>query len=250
MSVMNGKKMMLFLLLVFGCVVTIDSNAQMQTSPWSIGISGGTLVYQGDLVPTTTGNLKTLKPAIGVHITREINEYFSIRTNLLFGKVSSDEARYTTPSWRPKRAFKFSTPVTELSGLLMFEPMGHYDGYGSRIRPYVFGGLGVTLLNISRDYSRFDTTVFNKNTSAYTGLVLDTLQTPPRILATLPLGGGLQYHFNTQWSVFGEAVLRLTASDYLDGFKYAANPKNNDRYYGISIGLNYKFGGYKCPAVR
>ena len=48
-----------------------------------------------------------------------------------------------------------------------------------------------------------------------------------------------------------EGAYRLTTSDYIDGFKYAGNPKRNDHYYGLSIGLSYRFRANRndCPKV-
>jgi hypothetical protein len=48
-----------------------------------------------------------------------------------------------------------------------------------------------------------------------------------------------------------EATYRITASDYIDGFSFSGNPVKNDHYYGLTLGISYRFGwnGISCPKV-
>ncbi len=231
-------------------IASTHLNAQQQNSKYALGFNLGTLVYQGDLVPGGIGNLKTLKPALGLNVTRMLDPYFSLRGNLVFGKISSDESKYAQPEYRQHRNFKFSTPVTELSALLIFNPFGESDGSSARLTPYVFAGAGLSFLNIKRDYSRFDTTYFPGKSAASLGLGIDTLQKMKRVHPILPVGAGLKYQVTDQLSINAEAMYRYTGYDYIDGFKQAANPKSKDSYYGISVGISYRLGGYRCPVSQ
>lgn len=224
-----------------------SAQAQFQSTPYEVGIQVGTLVYQGDLVTPNVGNLKSLYPSIGLNVSKGLDPYFSVRANFLRGKLSASEADFSTPAYRRQRNFSFSSSITEFSGLLVFNPFGQSE---RKLSPYVFAGAGLTFLNVKRDWSRMDSTVFDSKSATAIGLGKDTLTSPPRVIAALPVGAGIRYNISPQFSLNLEGMFRFIATDYLDGFKYAANPKNNDRYYGLSLGLHYQIGGYKCPVAR
>ena len=140
----------------------------------------------------------------------------------------------------------------ESSAQIVWDLIGKSFRYEKHsLSPYFFIGGGFTLLNINRDWSRFDTTYFNSKSSAAKGLGIDTLHHPPHIIPVLPIGMGLRYMITQQISINGEVTYRITTTDYLDGFSYAADPKKNDHYYGLTLGLSYRFGhdGYSCPKV-
>lgn len=240
--------------------VSLSAYSQLETSKYEIGINGGTLIYQGDLVPGYFGNWKTAKPALGLFVNRSLDEYFAIRANLVVGNISSDEAQFSKPAYRQKRNLKFNSSVTELTALVVFTPFGESDIKESRFTPYVFAGAGASFLNIKRDWSGFDTITYPYKSTTAKGLAIDTLQKLPRTTLALPLGFGLKYAINSGISLNAEVMYRFLGSDYVDGFKYAANPKNRDNYYGLSLGIIYRIGagnlggggrgGYGCPVVR
>ncbi|TDH29109.1 hypothetical protein EXU57_03315 [Segetibacter sp. 3557_3] len=233
------------------CITTTTKTiAQQRESGYEFGIGVGTLIYQGDLVPGFLGDYRTLKPALNVFAGKAIDPFFSVRGNLTVGKILADEARYTKPEWRQSRNFKFSTPVTELSATVVFRPTAKgTDPTDRKISPYVFAGVGVSFLNVKRDYSRVDTTVFGAKSDVQLGLGRDTVRSLPRALPVLPVGLGVDMVLSSSISLNAALTYRFTKADYIDGFKYAGNPKNEDAYYGISVGLTFRPGGYRCPSV-
>ncbi|MDB5250192.1 MAG: thrombospondin type 3 repeat-containing protein [Segetibacter sp.] len=225
------------------------SHAQLKTSKYEIGINLGTLVYQGDLTGRLIGNYKPVRPALGLYVSRSLDSYFSVRASLTLGKISADEYNnYDSSSWHKYRGFNFSTPVTELAASLVFHPFG--ENGERKLSPYLFAGGGVTFLNVKRDWSKLNKVAYDEKSKVQIGLGTDTLYNTPRTIAILPVGGGLRYVLSPQLAVNGEFTYRFTATDYLDGFKYSGNENSRDGYYGVSIGLSYRFGGYKCPSVR
>jgi len=239
----------------FGCVAVFLSfsasfaTAQFKSNGYSIGLTAGTLVYQGDLSTSRIGSVSFMKPAIGVTVSRQVDPYFTVRASLMRGKLQADESTVSEPAWRKERAFRFSTPVTELSVQLLWYPLTNAQ---TRMYPYVFAGAGASLLNISRDYSRVNTNYFDAKSAVVQGLAVDAQNNTPRVLPVIPLGAGLQYHLSDRISAFGEGNYRFTSSDYLDGFKYAANPNKKDSYYGVSVGIQMSLGSMQndCPRVR
>jgi opacity protein-like surface antigen len=192
------------------------------------------------------GDYKSIRPAVALHVGKALDPYFSLRANLLVGKVAADESKYSTPAWKQFRSFKFNTSITELSATLVFNPLGDNN---RRLSPYVFAGAGVSFLNVKRDWSNLNRTVYDSKSEVQLGLAIDTVRSMPKAVAVLPVGLGLRFALGSQFSLNTEATYRVTSSDYVDGFKYSGNPKNRDNYYGLSIGLSYRLGGYKCPPV-
>lgn len=211
---------------------------------WMVGINGGAMIYQGDLTPSSLGSYKTASPVFGFSVARILNPYFAIRANAAFGKLKGDDAAYDDPAWRKSRALNFSTPVTELSAQFVWNPFGNNSNeLTMKVTPYLFGGAGVSFMNIKRDFSRLDTTVFSFNSKTQAGLMQDTAKTLPRSLLVLPAGAGLSFYLSPRWSLNYEFGFRYTFSDYIDGFSYVANPNQKDFYHSHTLGLVYRFGG-------
>lgn len=224
--------------------------AQFSTSKYEIGLNAGVLAYQGDLSRSAIGDYKSLKPAVAVYVSRILDSYFSLRANLLIGKVAADETKYSEPFWKQHRAFKFNTSVTELSAALVFNPFGENNAANiRRLSPYIFAGLGMSFVNVKRDWSNLDKTFYDEKSWVQAGLASDSAHSLPNVLPVLPVGAGLRFAVSPQLYLHTEATYRFTATDYLDGFKYSGNPKNRDGYYGLAIGISYRIGGYKCPKV-
>ena len=211
---------------------------------WMVGINGGALIYQGDLTPSSIGSYKTATPVFGFSVARIMSPYFAIRGNAALGKLNGDDAAYDNPAWRKSRALNFSTPVAELSAQLLWNPFGNNSNeLGMRFTPYLFAGAGVNFVNVNRDYSRLDTTVFSFNSKTQAGLQQDAVASLPRSLFVLPVGAGLSYYLGSRWSLNYEFNFRYTFTDYLDGFSYVANPGQKDYYHSHTLGLVYRFGG-------
>lgn len=239
-------------LAIFVFTFTASKISAQTKSNYEIGINAGTLIYQGDLSSNALGSTKNLKPAIGVFVSKDLDAYFSLRANLLYGKIGDDESQYTSPSWKQLRNFKFSTSVTELSTILTWNFLGDNGAKDYRMfSPYVFGGLGISLPNVKRDWNGINRNAFDDKSTAIIGLGIDTLHSTPKLLPVIPLGAGIRVAVNDKLSIRAEATYRVTFSDYLDGFSYSAEPSKKDKYYGLSLGVSYKLFGnnYKCPTV-
>jgi len=235
-----------FLLAIFHS----NSFAQLTSSKYEIGLQLGTLVYQGDLAKSAAGDFKLLKPSLGVYVGKTLDKYFALRANFLLGKLAADDSKYSAPAWKQMRNFNFNTTVAELSSTLVFNPLGENSNDNfHRLSPYVYAGAGVSFIKVRRDWSNLNRAAFDAKSEVITGLPLDSAHSLPKVIAVLPIGAGLRFAVNDQLSLNAEATYRFTTTDYLDGFKYAANPDRRDNYYGLSLGISYRFGGYKCPKV-
>lgn len=229
------------------------ASAQLNLNKWQVGINGGVFVYQGDLTPAALGSYKTLQPTVELYISGILNPSFILRTNLAFGKLMGADASYKSPAYRRQRNLSFSSPVTEISALLVWNIFGNNSNeIGNRFSPYVFGGAGASFLNVSRT-SNLNKTFFANEPQVEVGLSQDLARTPPKTILVLPVGIGVEYYLFPNLSVTAETNFRYTFTDYIDGFSRVANAAKNDFYHSHTMGLLFKFGNRKqldCPVIK
>ena len=242
---------------VFSIIVLIGSigiaNAQLDLSKWQFGVNGGVFVYQGDLTPSALGSYKTLRPTLGINISRVLNPSFLLRTNMALGQLRGNEASYKNPPYRQQRSLSFTSPVAEISELLVWNMFGNSGNeIGNRFSHYFFAGAGVSFLNVSRS-SNLNKAFFANDPQMQIRLNQDLNRTPPKAILVLPVGVGVEYYLNPQLSLTAETNFRYTFTDYLDGFSLAANPDKKDFYQSHTIGLVFKFNKKNtlgCPVVK
>lgn len=221
-----------------------------QLSGYEVGLNAGGFIYQGDLSPSLLGSYKTMRLGVGISVSRRISKAVSVRANVVHSQLKGDDTKYNSPVWRPYRNFKFSSPITEISALIVYDIVQN-RGNDRRFTPYVFAGGGLSSVRTRRDYSQFDEPYFSTQAYVIEGLDADIAQILPTIIAVLPVGIGLRYPLAPRLSLNTETTFRVTPTDYLDGFSKAANPKRKDRYQSHTIGVVYSFkrNHNKCPAV-
>ncbi|MFZ1454284.1 MAG: DUF6089 family protein [Ferruginibacter sp.] len=231
--------------------ISAKSHAQFYKD-MSVGLNGGMYIYQGDLTPESLGSLKTIQPGFSFFAKKPINHFLAARVHFSFAKLKGDDSRYSKPEYRQLRNFNFTTPVKEFSAQLVWNVLGkNYEDKG--IMPYIFSGAGVSLIRVTKDYSRMDPTAFD-GSYVVAGLAADNARGTPRALVSVPVGVGAEYPISNRFSVNLETSYRFIFSDYLDGFSQSANPKLQDHYHSTSAGIIYKFGnrdqGVACPVVK
>src|SRR4030095_7803387 len=239
-------------LLALFCNKIVFASAQPDLSKFEIGINASAFIYQGDLTPEQLGSYRTLKPGFSIYINRLLTPMWSLRTNFAVGKLKGDDAKYPSPEYRQQRNFYFTSPVFEISELIVADVLKNnlarpYHG----LSPYLFAGIGFSFLNIKRDGSLFNSEYFTTEPSTLEGLAADKQHSPPTVIPVLPVGIGLRYALSKTISLNAETSYRFTFSDYVDGFSKSANDSRKDNYHTHSIGLIYQFqksNDLKCPA--
>jgi hypothetical protein len=231
---------------------SLKSSAQFYKD-MSVGLNGGIYIYQGDLTPQALGSFRTIQPGFSFFAKKPINHFLAARFHVSIAKLKGDDSRYSKPEYRQQRNFYFTTAVKEFSGQLVWNIRGmNYEDKG--IQPYIFSGAGISLIRVSKDYSRMDPTVFGEGSEVLTGLAIDNARGTPRALLAVPVGVGAEYPISNRFSVNIETSYRFIFTDYLDGFSQSANPKLKDHYHSTSAGIIYKFGnrdkGIACPVVN
>lgn len=232
---------------------TITVYGQVDLSKFELGVNLGTYLYQGDLTPSAKGSFKTPGFGFMVYANRAVTASFSLRTSLAVGSLKGDDGKFSDPSWRKQRNFSFKSPVFEISELLVWNVLGKNSEKSLKgFSPYLFGGLGVSFLNITRDLSRYNAEYFADEPHVQAGLNIDLAKRLPRAIPVFPIGIGIRYPLSPRFSVLAESSYRFTTTDYLDGFSQAANPARKDQYASHSVGIIYKFAGKNatdCPPL-
>ena len=226
--------------------------AQTQTSRIELGVGINSNIYQGDLTPSRFGSYETLKMGFQLHGALVLSQSFLVRANLAIGGLRGDDAKYNNPEFRQQRNFNFNTPLIELSGSLVWNPLrSNYENKG--FSPYLMGGVGVSFLNIKKDWSKFNPEYFDEGALILQNIAEDEAHGVPSVVPVVPLGIGVRYGISPALAIYAESAYRLMFTDYLDGFSKATNPDYNDHYQTISIGIIFRpnsKGKLACPAVN
>lgn len=233
-------------------LIPLTGFSQLKEKRVDLGVSAGVAVYQGDLTPNRLGSFETMRPAIVIHAGKVISSSFTMCGALLLAGLRGDESIYDNPEYRKQRAFKFRTPVVELSATIYYNPLRSNDE-SKGFSPFFFAGAGFSILNIKRDYSAFNAAYFGDGSDIPDRIEADNQQRLPGMVPVIPLGAGIRYNFSERWALQGTSSYRLMFTDYLDGFSQSVNPDKNDHYHTTTVGLVYRAGkGSKtgCPAVK
>ena len=221
---------------------TVGAFAQPKKRQYAFGIQAGSMVYQGDLNPSRLGSLKTMQPSLGLHAAMLMGANIAIRAGVIFGKLKGDESKYASPAYRQDRNFSFTSPVTELSGNIVWNPLGKLSE-DKKITPFLSVGLGLSMLRVRADRSRMTGDfIVTEISDLTTRLAEDAAHAKPRLLPVAMMGIGLRYQLRPQWALSMESTYRFTPTDHLDGFSRAANAGKRDQYMTHSLGLVYCSG--------
>ncbi len=219
----------------------IDINPKIE-----IGVSGNGFVYHGDLSSKKYGDFKDMQSGIGAYLKYYFSPVLALRLNGYYGKLRGNDADFSD-EWRLKRAYRFSSPLTEVSltGEADFFGKGrfrsfrdtrrHYNRWGA----YILAGAGLAFVHANRDWSGLNRGYFYRDAPENIGE--DSLNTPDHIVLVFPLGLGVRYDASKRFSVFVEAAYRFTFTDNLDGYKYSVYSSKYDGYTTYSCGVAYRF---------
>jgi hypothetical protein len=232
-------------------LISVTARSQNFIQDMEIGAAPGIYIYQGDLAPSVLGSLKTPRFGFNIWTSKPVRSNVDLRLSFSIASLRGDESKYSNPEYRQERNLKFDASIKELMLLAVWTP----PNFRSKVSPYVFGGLGVSLTNIDRDASGYNLAYFGDG-PVTENLVEDMNTKTPRVLPVLPLGAGARYPLSARLSVYLESTFRVSRSDYLDGFSKVANPKRKDNYHSTNAGLIYSFSKNNkktregCPVVN
>jgi len=162
-------------------------------------------------------DFKATKPAIQIGYRRFFSTNIAAKAGFTFGQVSGND-KFTNETFRQNRNLHFKSPIAELAIQVDYFPFREYFGHiyrsngvvGKRVNnmsPYLFLGIGGFWYNPKAEYQG-------------NWVKLRPLQTEgvkyKSISVAFPVGMGLKYAIDKQWSIGLEVGLRYTMTDYLD----------------------------------
>jgi OmpA-OmpF porin, OOP family len=247
--IFNKMKKVTFLFLsiltfVFGNVQAQDSCRVCKPYPWEIGIPIGLNQYFGDMhcsKPYASQN----SLMAGVFVRRHINDYFSVRPQVLIGRLAGRDIDNPDKLWDYRRIGFKAKSFVEAAVLGEFYPLKERrftcDGFMKKtLSPYIFGGIGAAYSNakLYQDAgARAPILQRDKDLD-----VAHLAKFGNRIAAIIPVGLGLKYNVAPRFTLGAEAGYRFSTSDYLDGLSLAGNSERKDGYFLANVLGSYRFG--------
>jgi OmpA-OmpF porin, OOP family len=234
-------------------LVLLMGNQSIAQSKWAkleLGVGLSAFTYQGDLTTHRLGSVETIKPGILVFANYQLKSRVSLQGSFAWGALKGNDALYNNPEWRKYRALSFKSSVKELGAKFLYTFISRNADEAYNLTPYIGTGINIDFFNIKRDYSNFSNKFFETQPSIIEGLNQDLNNQTPKTLISIPLMVGVRRTIGERIDFFGEFNYRILFNDYVDGYSNAANPKRNDRFYTINVGVIYKFrknNSIKCP---
>lgn len=164
---------------------------------------------------------------LGVALRYRVQDHLALRAHLNGGLLFGNDAGTGNDS----RGYKFYTLFGEITGQLEFWFLKEGRGFSSqgmrayrpRVLPYIFAGGGPVVFFPNHYHPDAEPLEeFTKYSIMLTG------------------GAGFLYKINHDWLWGFQAGVRLTPTDYLDGFSPETS-KANDMYYLGQFSLVYRF---------
>lgn len=228
------------LLVVSMAVFASLPSAAQPSSGIELALGAGAAVYQGDLSPYRYGSFR--KPGVSLQAMCLLPVFPALQMRVEYGFAAlneSDQSYFFT--YKQQRSFAFETKVNELSVQAVFYPLMLRNEAGFfGFMPYITAGVGMALLSVSRDWSKFNHHWNRWPKWVRLGLAADSAAVMPRSMAMLPAGAGIRYNFGENISLYAEVSHRFTKEDYLDGFSRSANPNRADAYSKMTVGIIFR----------
>ncbi len=182
-----------------------------------LGVFVGISNYQGDLASYSIhdGFKALIGPVIGVHGGYELNKTFQFRTDLLYTRLSGDDALAEKENTR-QRNLDFFAPVIQLGVGMDWNILGYNSTEVGSFTPFITGGGSLFYFNPKTKYMGDKVALHPLGTE---GQYLDDYpdQKPySRFQPTLQLGGGLKLVVSDNLTLSAEGMFSLTFTDYID----------------------------------
>ena len=237
------KKHLFIFFLTALIIIPLTSSAQrwkLRRYEGSFGL--GTTNFFGDIGGTADDeNLAGFKdielgytrPSLVTGVTFRLREDMNIKMNMIFGFITSDDVNsrndgrnfaFTSTIFEPSFQFEYYL-VPEgkaFSSSAIFNRRGMINNY-SQFSMYLFSGIGGIYSNPKPRKNFVDR--FDDNFSKFG--------------VAFPVGIGLKYSIDSQWSIGFEFGRRFTLTDYMDGYTSDFS-KHNDAYYIAAFNAIYK----------
>jgi hypothetical protein len=219
----------LFAVLLF----LITQSSPLHAQNWEVGTTLGVSIYNGDIpidFPTVTQQVRF---GGALFARRRLNWLFAVRAQAHVGQLFMDEKQFGSSEWKKKRGFGFTSPVYELALLPEIRPFKI-----GNVEFFAFAGAAMAVINPKTDFN--EPNPLSGFSPTFADLIAaDQKANFSRVTLAIPIGGGLQWFINDNFTIGGEVGGRKTFSDYIDGISLAARAKTKDYYFFGGLTLSY-----------
>ncbi len=203
------RKLFAIILLLPGCL-TLSAQGEF-------GIMAGISNYQGDLSSfSTSGGFKALiGPVFGVHVGLEKSDAFQWRADLLYTRLSGDDALNEHENTR-SRNLSFFSPVLQLTAGVDWNMLGFSQKNTTDFTIYASLGAGAFYFDPRAEYQGHPVRLHPLGTE---GEYLEDYpdQKPYSLFQpSLQFGGGLKFLTSNKLIIALELMMTYTFTDYLD----------------------------------
>lgn len=224
------RRVIFHILLTLLTTASVLSQNQLRQKG-EFGFGGGVTNYVGDLNPRY--NFKFQKPGVnGFYRKNIIDEFLTLRTNLLFSYLSANENRLKDPLQKA-RAGSFNTTVTELGLSLEYNFFDFRSEHDLKIRrihsPYLYWGAAVAALSGESTGPSIAESGFG---------------------TSMMYGVGVKIKISHFWNIGGDFGIRHTYNDKLDGYTnhdIGNTSSKNDQYFFTGLYFSYSILENSCP---
>ncbi|NNM95395.1 MAG: hypothetical protein HKL88_08030 [Bacteroidia bacterium] len=188
--------------------------AQQANKTWEVGAFLGCSFYIGDLNPNGYFNEFTRLAGGGI-VRYNINDRFSLRTNLFFGEIDANDAQSPSASQR-ERNLNFTSAVDELSEVIEFNFREYELGSSKHsFSPFVFAGAGMFYFNPKGSYGSQWVALQPLGTEGQ-GTSANPHAPYKLFQPCIPFGLGIKTNFSKGVCLTVEWGMRKTFTGYLD----------------------------------
>ena len=212
---------------------------QSNLSVWAgVGFGG----YSGDICRLIDRKLQGnhLNPGITAGLSYRLTNYASLRWANSFQSLGAKARPGTWGGWAFRSRIGESAVVGQVSLFSKTNIEAAHEGWEA----YALVGGGVLICQIK---TSVDAVAYGR---------FGYLLVPPtrKISAVFPVGGGVAWHWNGQWSLGAEALCHFTTTDLLDGVSLSADPRpRKDNFLTLQVQVAHqlsRFFRYKAYLKR
>ena len=212
-----------------------------------LGVFAGISNYQGDLASYAIhdGFKAMIGPVIGVHGGYELTKSFKLRTDLLYTRLSGDDALAEKENTRA-RNLDFFAPVLQLAAGVDWNLLGFNSTEVGSFTPYISAGASIFYFNPKTRYMGEKVALHPLGTE---GQKLDDYpdQKPYSLFQpSLQFGGGLKLVVGEQLILAVEGMFSYTFTDHIDDAStiYITYPELLEKAGALTAALANREGEY------
>lgn len=188
------------------------SIAKSQYLEYGVGVGGS--VYWGDLnAPDFGTNVSNTNLAIQAMAKLNFSNYIAVKGNLLYGKLSGDDAN-SYLDWQKQRNLDFTSTLIELALLGELHIFGYNFGEENPISPYITAGIAGFYFNPK---TQLDGVTYELQPLGTEGQGMPGFASKYNRLAfAIPFGAGAKFKVNDRINFSIDILARRTFTDYID----------------------------------